>query len=64
MLGHVVEAVDAVVLLATVARNAHLDTPALDSLAALVEGRIEPERWAATVTEPVVRTRPRSVRAA
>ncbi len=64
MLGHVVEAVDAVPLLAAVARNARLDTPALDSLAALVEGRIEPERWAATVTEPAAPTRRRSVRAA
>jgi glycerol-3-phosphate dehydrogenase (NAD(P)+) len=64
VLGHVAEAVDSVPLLATVARNQHLDTPALDGLAALVEGRIEPERWTATVTEPVRRTPRRPVRAA
>jgi glycerol-3-phosphate dehydrogenase (NAD(P)+) len=64
MLGHVVEAVDAVSLLASVARDAQLDTPALDSLAALVEGRIEFERWTATVTEPVRPRQRRPVRAA
>jgi glycerol-3-phosphate dehydrogenase len=63
-LGQAAEAVDAVPLLATVAHDAHLDTPALDNLAALVEGRIEPERWTATVTEPVRRKRARPVRAA
>jgi glycerol-3-phosphate dehydrogenase len=57
-LGRNAEAVDSVPLLATVARDARLDTPALQGLAALVEGRIEPERWTATVTEPV-RRRPR-----
>ena len=64
MLGHAAEAVDSVPLLASVARDEHLDTPALDSLAALVEGRIEPERWTATVTQPGRRKRSRSVRAA
>lgn len=63
-LGQVAEAVDSVPLLATVARNAHLETPALEGLAALVEGRIEPERWTATVTEPARRKRSRSIRAA
>ncbi len=51
-------------LLAEAARQAQLDTPALDGLAALVEGRIEPEQWAATVSEPPRRRRSRSVRAA
>ena len=41
----------AVPLLATVARNAHLRMPALDNLAALVEGRTTPQRWTATVAE-------------
>ena len=49
-LGQAVEAVDSVPLLASVARDAHLEAPALDSLAALVEGRIEPEQWTATMT--------------
>ncbi len=49
-LGHAVEAVDSAPLLASVARDAHLEAPALESLAALVEGRIEPEQWTATMT--------------
>jgi len=49
-LGQAVEAVDSAPLLASVARDAHLEAPALESLAALVEGRIEPEQWTATVT--------------
>jgi hypothetical protein len=64
VLGHAAEAVDSVPLLATAARDARLETPALESLAALVEGRIEPERWTQTVTQPVRRRRARSVRAA
>ncbi len=64
MLGHVAEAVDSVPLLASVARASALDTPALDSLAELVEGRIEPERWTASVTHPGRPKRSRSVRAA
>ena len=63
-LGQAAEAVDSVPLLASAAREARLDTPALDGLAALVEGRIEPERWAATVTEPPKPRRSRSIRAA
>jgi glycerol-3-phosphate dehydrogenase (NAD(P)+) len=63
-LGQTAEAVDSVPLLASVAREAHVDAPALEGLAALVEGRIEPERWTATVTEPPRPKRARSVRAA
>ena len=63
-LGHAVEGVDAAPLLATAARDARLETPALDSLTALIEGRIEPEQWTASVTEPPRRTRKSSVRAA
>ncbi len=51
-LGQTAEAVDSAPLLASVARNARLQTPALDSLAALIEGRIEPQQWTETVTEP------------
>jgi 1-acyl-sn-glycerol-3-phosphate acyltransferase len=64
VLGQAAEAVDSVPLLVTVARDSRLDAPALEGLAALVEGRIEPERWTATVTEPPRRKRPRPVRAA
>ncbi|MGH2930404.1 MAG: hypothetical protein ACRDL8_19525, partial [Solirubrobacteraceae bacterium] len=62
-LGQGTEAVDSVPLLATAAREARLQAPALDGLAALVEGRIEPEQWAAMVSEPA-RTAPTSIRAA
>jgi 1-acyl-sn-glycerol-3-phosphate acyltransferase len=63
-LGQAAEAVDSVPLLATVAKQEHLEAPALDGLAALVEGRIEPERWTATVTEPSRPKRRHSARAA
>jgi glycerol-3-phosphate dehydrogenase (NAD(P)+) len=63
-LGHTAEAVDSVPLLADAARRARLETPALDGLAALVEGRIEPDHWAASVTEPTRRKSKRSIRAA
>jgi len=58
------EAVDFVPLLASAAHRARLDTPALDGLAALVEGRIDPDEWAAAVTEPPRSTRSRPIRAA
>jgi glycerol-3-phosphate dehydrogenase (NAD(P)+) len=63
-LGQSAEAVELVPMLATVARDAHLDAPALDGLAALVEGRIEPGRWARAVTEPERRGITRPIRAA
>ncbi len=63
-IGQAAEAVDSVPLLATAARQAQLQTPALDGLAALLEGRIEPEQWAATVTEPPRSRRTRGARAA
>jgi len=63
-LGQTAEAVDCVPLLANVAREADVDAPALNSLAALVEGRIAPERWTATVTDPAWLNRKRTVRAA
>ncbi len=63
-LGQTAEAVDSVPLLATVARQEQVEAPALDGLAALVEGRIEPERWTETVTEPSRPKQRRSARAA
>jgi glycerol-3-phosphate dehydrogenase len=63
-LGHAAEAVDTVPMLASAARDGGLATPALDGLAALVEGRIDPEQWTANVTAPVRASRPRPVRAA
>jgi glycerol-3-phosphate dehydrogenase (NAD(P)+) len=64
MLGQPAEAVDCVPLLVNVARDARLKTPAIDGLAALLDGRIEPEQWTATVTAPVRSARARPVRAA
>ncbi len=64
VLGQAAEAVDSVPLLANVARDSRVEAPALEGLAALVEGRIEPERWTETVTEPPKRKRQRPVRAA
>jgi glycerol-3-phosphate dehydrogenase (NAD(P)+) len=63
-LGQAAEAVDSVPMLASVARAARLQTPALEGLAALIEGRIEPERWTETVTAPARSSRARAVRAA
>ncbi len=64
MLGHAVEAVDSVPLLAAAARSASVQAPAIAGLAALVEGRIEPERWAETVTAPRRKKRTAPSRAA
>ncbi|HET9105549.1 MAG TPA: 1-acylglycerol-3-phosphate O-acyltransferase [Solirubrobacteraceae bacterium] len=63
-LGHAAEAVDSVPMLAEAALQARLDAPALQSLAALVSGEIDAERWTATVTEPVRPAKRASVRAA
>ncbi|HYB28301.1 MAG TPA: 1-acyl-sn-glycerol-3-phosphate acyltransferase [Solirubrobacteraceae bacterium] len=63
-LGHAVEGVDSAPLLATAARDARLEAPALDSLAALIEGRIEPVEWTATITEPTRPARKSTARAA
>jgi 1-acyl-sn-glycerol-3-phosphate acyltransferase len=58
------EAVDSLRLLASYAREASVKTPALDNLAALVEGRLEPHRWAETFRDGSAQTDPRAVRAA
>ncbi len=58
------EALDSAPLLPVAAHQARVQASALDGLAALVEGRIKPEQWAATVTEPRRGHRSRSFRAA
>jgi glycerol-3-phosphate dehydrogenase len=63
-LAQAADAVDSVELLANVARDADLATPALDGLAALVRGRIEPAQWTATVTEPSRKRSPQPARVA
>ena len=52
------EAVDTVGLLAGLAREAQLQTPALDALGELVAGRIEPAQWQNAISEPSARRRP------
>jgi glycerol-3-phosphate dehydrogenase (NAD(P)+) len=54
-LGHAVEAVDTVPLLAALLREAQLSAPATLGLAALVEGRVEPEHWTAAIAQPTRR---------
>jgi glycerol-3-phosphate dehydrogenase (NAD(P)+) len=63
-IGQATEAVDSVPLLATAAHRAAIESPALDGLAALLDGRIEPDQWTAAVTEPPRSKRPGSARAA
>jgi len=61
-LGHAVEAVDTVPLLAARLREAQLAAPATLGLAELVEGRVGLEDWTAAITKPT--RRPRRARAA
>jgi 1-acyl-sn-glycerol-3-phosphate acyltransferase len=51
-LGHTAEAVDCVPLLAARMREAGVDAPVLVGLAGMIEGRVEPERWTASLTAP------------
>ena len=64
VLGQAAEAVDAVPLLAGMARTSRVEAPALDSLAALVEGRTTPEQWTAAIVEPPRRRRRQTAQAA
>ncbi len=57
------EVVETVGLLAGLAHEAQLPTPALEALAALAQGRIETAQWQDAITEPSSR-RSRSARAA
>ena len=57
-LGQTAEAVAAVPLLAARLKAAGVDAPVLRGLAGIIEGRIEPERWTASLTAPAaVKTR-------
>src|SRR5215207_2041549 len=51
-LGHTAEAVDSVPLLAARVRDAGVDAPVLRGLAGMIEGRVEPARWTASLTAP------------
>jgi glycerol-3-phosphate dehydrogenase (NAD(P)+) len=61
-LGQAAESVDSVALLAAMLERAGVKAPATAGLAALVEGRIAPEQWTASVTKPS--ERPRKAKAA
>lgn len=51
-LGHTAEAVSTVPLLVTRLKDAGVNAPALRGLANLIEGRVEPDRWRASLTAP------------
>src|SRR4051794_6194860 len=51
-LGQTAEAVAAVPLLAARLQAAGVDAPVLRGLAGIIEGRVEPERWTASLTAP------------
>jgi glycerol-3-phosphate dehydrogenase (NAD(P)+) len=51
-LGQTAEAVDCIPLLAARVRDAGVDAPVLRSLAGLIDGRVEPERFASSLTAP------------
>jgi 1-acyl-sn-glycerol-3-phosphate acyltransferase len=63
-LGQTAEAVDTIPLLASVARNEQLPAPAIEGLAAFVEGRLEPDSWTALVSDPKWLRQKGTVRAA
>jgi glycerol-3-phosphate dehydrogenase (NAD(P)+) len=63
-LGRAAEAVDCVPLLATRVREAGVDAPVLRGLAGIIEGRVEPARWTASLTAPKKRAKAGAVKAA
>ncbi len=62
-LGHTAEAVDCIPLLVERARAAGMHAPALDGLAGVIEGRVEPASWTESLTAPEP-ARPHKARAA
>jgi glycerol-3-phosphate dehydrogenase (NAD(P)+) len=57
-LGHAAEALDVVPLLAAALRSAGMQAPAVEGLAAVVEGRLPAEHWVQDVTSPRSARRP------
>jgi glycerol-3-phosphate dehydrogenase (NAD(P)+) len=55
--GETVEGLDALPLLSYAMREQRLKSPTIDGLAAVIEGRTDPETWAADVTAPGGRRR-------
>ena len=52
VIGPAAEAVDSVSLLSGLLADAGLSAPTVFGLAELVEGRLEPDQWAASLTAP------------
>jgi 1-acyl-sn-glycerol-3-phosphate acyltransferase len=63
-LGQTAEAVAAVPLLAARLKEAGVDAPVLNGLAGIIEGRVEPGRWTASLTAPKAVKGQRKARAA
>jgi 1-acyl-sn-glycerol-3-phosphate acyltransferase len=63
-LGQTAEAVHCVPLLAERVRAAGVDAPVLRGLANVIEGKVEPERWTASLTAPRPAAKREKVRAA
>jgi hypothetical protein len=63
-LGQTAEGVECVPLLAARVREAGVEAPVLGGLAGMIEGRVDPARWTASLTAPKRRTRNGSAKAA
>ncbi|MDA0140072.1 1-acyl-sn-glycerol-3-phosphate acyltransferase [Solirubrobacter deserti] len=63
-LGQTAEAVNTVPLLAARLKEAGVDAPALRSLAGMIEGNVEPDRWQASLTAPKKAKKAQSAKAA
>ena len=63
-LGQTAEAVDSVPLLAERVGAAGVDAPVLRGLAGIIEGKVEPELWTASLTAPKPTTRRGKAKAA
>ena len=63
-IGQTAEAVDTVPLLAARLKEAGVDAPVLRSLAGMIEGNVEPDRWQASLTAPKKAKKTQSAKAA
>jgi glycerol-3-phosphate dehydrogenase len=63
-LGQTAEAVASVPLLYQRLQQAGVDAPVLKGLAGMIEGKVEPERWRASLTAPTAQKKAQSAKAA
>jgi glycerol-3-phosphate dehydrogenase (NAD(P)+) len=63
-IGQTAEAVETVPLLAARLKEAGVDAPGLRSLAGMIEGNVEPDRWRASLTAPKKAKKTQSAKAA